>query len=262
MRIALGIEYHGAAYLGWQSQPGGHTVQDAVEQAVQVIAGEPVRIVCAGRTDTGVHAHAQVVHFDTSAARPAGAWVKGVNTHLPRDIAIQWAVPVADAFHARFCATARRYDYWLLNRAVRPALGAQTMGWFHHPLDVERMRLAAAYLVGEHDFSAFRSAECQAKSPVRRLTRLAIRRDGDVLQFGIEANAFLHHMVRNVVGSLVYVGCAKREPAWIADVLASRARALAAPTFSPAGLYLSGIDYDAQWGLPAFGAGTLPGVAA
>ena len=262
MRIALGLEYQGAAYLGWQSQPGGRTVQDTVERGVQMIAGEPVRVVCAGRTDTGVHARAQVVHFDTNAERPATAWVKGVNTHLPRDIAIQWAVPVAETFHARFCATARRYDYFLLNRPVRPALGAATMGWFHRPLDLTRMRVAAAHLVGEHDFSAFRSAQCQAKSPVRRLSRLDIRCDGDVLQLSIQANAFLHHMVRNIVGSLVYVGCAKHEPGWIAELLASRMRALAAPTFSPCGLYLAGIDYDPQWGLPAFGARYLPAVSA
>lgn len=262
MRIALGLEYHGAAYQGWQSQPGGRTVQDALEQALNVIAGEPLRVICAGRTDTGVHARAQVIHFDTGVLRPVSAWVKGVNTYLPRDIAVQWAVPVDEAFHARFCATARRYEYWLLNRAVRPAIGAGTIGWFHHALDVERMRLAAAQLVGEHDFSAFRSAQCQAKSPVRRLTCLDIRREGDVLQFTIEANAFLHHMVRNIVGSLVYVGCAKRSPGWVGEVLASRARALAAPTFSPCGLYLAGIDYDVRWGLPLFGTAHLRGVLA
>jgi tRNA pseudouridine38-40 synthase len=250
MRIALGLEYNGAAYQGWQSQPGGRTVQDTVEAAVREIAGESVRVICAGRTDTGVHALGQVVHFDTAAERPDGAWVKGVNTHLPSDIAVRWSARVSDGFHARFSAGQRRYDYYLINRPVRPAVHAGTVGWFHLPLDVERMRDAARVLIGEHDFSAFRSAECQAKSPVRTLTRLDITRSGDLIQFTLEANAFLHHMVRNIIGCLVYIGKGKHAEAWLGEVLAGRNRALAAPTFSPAGLYLSQVDYAVHWGLP------------
>ena len=252
MRIALGLEYDGTRYFGWQSQPGGRTVQDVLEQGIGEIAGEPVRVVCAGRTDTGVHARGQVVHFDTQVERPDSAWVKGVNTHLPSDIAVQWATRVPDAFHARFAAELRRYDYFLLNRPVRSALDATTMGWFHAPLDLTRVQKAAAHLLGEHDFSAFRSAECQAKSPVRTMRRLDISRRGDVLQFTLEANAFLHHMVRNIVGCLVYVGKGKHSPEWLAELLEQRTRALAAPTFSPCGLYLTQVHYAAVWALPTF----------
>ena len=252
MRIALGLEYDGTLFSGWQSQPGGRTVQDALEAAVSQIAGAPVRVVCAGRTDTGVHARAQVVHFDTLAERPDSAWVKGVNGSLPPQIAVLWAARVAGDFHARFAARRRRYDYFLLNRQVRPALEASRMGWFPLPLDIEAMRAGAAHLVGEHDFSAFRSSECQAKSPVRNLTRLDLAQRGDVLQFVLEANAFLHHMVRNIVGTLVYIGKGKHAPGWVPELIASRTRALAAPTFSPHGLYLAQIDYDARFNLPAF----------
>lgn len=260
MRIALGLEYHGAPYMGWQTQPGGRTVQDAVERAIGEIAGEPIRVVCAGRTDTGVHACAQVVHFNTLADRPDSAWVKGVNTHLPADIAVQWSVRVSDQFHARFSAEARRYDYFLLNRPVRTALQSTMLGWFHAPLDIDAMRGGAQHLIGEHDFSAFRSAECQARSPVRTVTRLDINRSGDVVQFTLEANAFLHHMVRNIIGCLVYVGKGKHPPEWLAELLAGRKRGLAAPTFSPCGLYLSQIRYDARWALPAFPHSVLPGL--
>ena len=252
MRIALGLEYDGSSYKGWQTQPGGGTVQDVLEAAVAQIAGAPVRTLCAGRTDTGVHALAQVVHFDTGAARPDSAWVKGVNTHLPRSVAVRWAARVEDDFHARFCATSRRYQYMLINRPVRPAIWDGRAGWFHLALDERAMQQAAQHLVGRHDFSAFRSAECQAVSPVRDLRRLEIRRDGEVLRFLLEANAFLHHMVRNIVGCLVYVGKGKYPPEWIAGVLAGRDRAKAAPTFGPQGLYLTGIDYDPRWNLPAF----------
>ncbi len=260
MRIALGLEYDGTPFLGWQSQPGGRTVQDALEAALSAIAGEPIRVVCAGRTDTAVHACAQVVHFDTPVERPESAWIKGVNTHLPREIAVLWAVRVNDDFHARFSAQRRRYDYFLLNRPVRSALENARMGWFHLPLDAAAMRAGAARLIGEHDFSAFRSSECQAKSPVRTITRLDIAQRGDVLQFTLEANAFLHHMVRNIVGTLVYIGKGKHAPAWVPELLASRTRALAAPTFSPHGLYLSQIDYDARFNLPAFPPPTFPGI--
>ncbi len=257
MRIALGIEYDGAPFTGWQTQPDGGTVQDALEAALAAIAGGPVRAVCAGRTDTGVHALAQVVHFDTQVDRPDTAWVNGVNTHLPRAIAVRWAARVTDDFHARFSATARHYEYVLINRPVRPAVWAGRAGWFHLPLDEERMRMAARHLIGEHDFSAFRSAQCQAASPVRSLKSLALRREGEYLRFSLAANGFLHHMVRNIVGCLVYVGKGKYPPEWLAQILAARDRALAAPTFGPEGLYLTGIDYDARWNLPSFHAAPM-----
>jgi tRNA pseudouridine38-40 synthase len=204
-----------------------------------------------------VHALAQVAHFDTDVERPDSAWVKGVNAHLPRAVAMRWAMRMPDDFHARFSATSRRYDYLLLNRPTRPAVWDGRAGWFHLALDEAKMREAAALLIGEHDFSAFRSAECQAASPVRTLRKLEIRREGEVLRFSLEANAFLHHMVRNIVGSLVYVGKGKYSPEWLAGVLAGRDRAKAAPTFGPQGLYLTGIDYDSRWNLPAFRADPL-----
>ncbi|HWA38605.1 MAG TPA: tRNA pseudouridine(38-40) synthase TruA [Burkholderiales bacterium] len=257
MRIALGIEYDGSRYLGWQTQPGGGAVQDALEPALSGIAGESVGVTCAGRTDRGVHAREQVVHFDTRASRPESAWVRGVNATLPESVAVLWSREVPGEFHARFSARARTYRYVLLNRAVRPALGARHAGWFHLPLDVEAMRRAASHLVGEHDFSAFRSAECQAKSPVRTLHALEIERRGERIDFVVRANAFLHHMVRNLVGTLVYVGKGKHPPQWARDVLASRNRALAAPTFPAEGLYLEKVEYEAHWQLPAREAGLL-----
>ncbi|HEV7477886.1 MAG TPA: tRNA pseudouridine(38-40) synthase TruA [Burkholderiales bacterium] len=248
--MALGLEYDGSRFLGWQTQPGGGAVQDALEPALAQIAGEPVNVTCAGRTDRGVHARAQVVHFDTGAQRPASAWVRGVNALLPDTVAVLWSQPVADEFHARFGAFARTYRYELLNRAVRPALAATRVGWFHLPLDAERMREAAALLVGEHDFSAFRSAECQAKSPVRTLHSLEIERHGERIDFVLRANAFLHHMVRNIVGTLVYVGKGSLSPFQVKEVLLSKDRSKAAPTFGPEGLYLEKIEYEAKWSLP------------
>jgi tRNA pseudouridine38-40 synthase len=250
MRLALGIEYDGSRFLGWQTQPGGGTVQDVLQTALAAIAGDELRVTCAGRTDRGVHACEQVVHFDPPVARPLGAWVRGVNAMLPESVAVLWARPVDAAFHARFSAVARSYRYVLLNRGVRPALAARHAGWFHRTLDVQAMRGAAEFLVGEHDFSAFRSAECQAKTPVRNVSRLEIARDGDRIDFSITANAFLHHMVRNIVGTLVYVGMGKHPPVWAREVLSSRERARAAPTFGPEGLYLEAVDYAAHWGLP------------
>ena len=250
-RIALGIEYDGSRFLGWQTQPGGGAVQDALEPALARIAGAPVALTAAGRTDRGVHARLQVVHFDTEAARPASAWVRGVNALLPETVAILWAVEVEASFHARYSALSRTYRYELLNREVRPGLAAGRVGWFHLPLDIGRMREAAALLVGEHDFSAFRSAECQAKTPVRTLHALDIEARGGRIDFVLRANAFLHHMVRNIVGTLVYVGKHKFPPAWAGQVLASKDRARAAPTFGPQGLYLERIEYDPRWGLPS-----------
>lgn len=251
MKIALGIEYDGSRFLGWQTQPGGGTVQDALESALAAIAGESVTVTCAGRTDRGVHARAQVVHFQTSAERPVSAWVRGVNALLPASAAVLWSHPVADDFHARYGALSRTYRYVLLNRPVRPALSARYAGWVHAPLDLDAMRAAARLLIGEHDFSAFRSAECQAKSPMRVLGELAITRSSERVDFVLRANAFLHHMVRNLVGALVYVGRGKKPAAWVRDVLESRNRALGAPTFPPEGLYLEAVEYAAIWGLPS-----------
>lgn len=250
MRIALGVEYDGKPYCGWQSQPSGLTVQDTLQAVLSRIADAPIVISAAGRTDTGVHALEQVVHFDTPNARPLTAWVRGVNTLLPPSIAVHWAHPVTDEFHARFSAQGRSYRYLLINRSVRSAINAGKTGWFHLPLDVELMRQAANYLLGEHDFSAFRAAECQAKSPVKHMYSIEIYREGDMLIFDVNANAFLHHMVRNLVGCLVYVGKGKYPPQWLAEVLAGRERRFAAPTFSPDGLYLRRIQYDAAWRLP------------
>lgn len=250
-RIALGIEYHGAAFSGWQSQSHGNTVQDALEKALAAIADEPVRTICAGRTDAGVHALEQVVHFDTEVERPDSAWVRGVNAHLPPPVAVLWAQRVPAEFHARFSARARAYRYLLLNRPVRPALQNGSVGWFHAPLDLDAMRQAATCLLGEHDFTSFRAAECQAKSPVKNLYRADIARQGDLIVFDFRANAFLHHMIRNLVGSLVQVGKGKQPPAWLAEVLAARDRRQAARTFDAAGLYFAGAEYDPVWQLSA-----------
>ena len=250
MRIAIGMEYHGGTFCGWQTQPSGCAVQDALERALSTIADDTIDTVCAGRTDAGVHALEQIAHFDTGVERPESAWVRGVNALLPAGAAVIWARPVAGDFHARYSARERCYRYVLLNHPLRPALNHGRVGWFHSSLDVERMQAAARHLLGEHDFSAFRSAECQAKSPVRELRRLDIRKTGDYVVFDLAANAFLHHMVRNIVGCLVYVGTGRQEPAWLASVLAGRDRTLAAPTFAAAGLYLAHVSYDAHWGLP------------
>jgi tRNA pseudouridine38-40 synthase len=257
VRIALGIEYDGRAFCGWQTQPTGCAAQDKLESALAQLAGESIATVCAGRTDAGVHALAQVVHFDTAARRPLTAWVRGANALLPRSIAVTWARVVAAEFHARYSALERCYRYVLLNRAVRPAAEQGRVGWFHLPLALDRMQRGARALIGEHDFSAFRSSECQARSPVRTLHRLDIERRGDYLLFEFSANAYLHHMVRNIVGALVYVGKGRYPPEWIAEVLRGRDRTLAAPTFDAAGLYLTRVVYDAAWGLPT-ARSTLP----
>jgi tRNA pseudouridine38-40 synthase len=249
VRIALGVEYEGSGFCGWQSQAGGGAVQDALEAALSMVADAPTRVVCAGRTDAGVHAIGQVVHFDTDAVRPDTAWVRGVNAHLPASVAVRWAKPVPDDFHARFSARGRRYRYLLLNRGERPGLMAKRVGWFHRPLDADTMRAAAALLLGEHDFSGFRSVECQAKSPVKTLRRADVARHGDLLVFDFEASAFLHHMVRNIVGALVYVGKGAHPPEWLGELLAGRDRARAAPTFEACGLYFAGVDYDPVWQL-------------
>ncbi len=221
-----------------------------METALSAIAGHPVSLMAAGRTDRGVHARGQVAHFDTDAARPSSAWVRGANAFLPESIAVLWSAEVPADFHARYSARGRTYRYELLNRPVRPALEAAHVGWFHAPLDVDAMREAAQALLGEHDFSAFRAAECQAKTPVRTVHSLEIFRSGERVEFVVKANAFLHHMVRNIVGSLVYVGCGRQPASWIGELLAARDRTRAAPTFGPEGLYLEKVEYDAAWPIP------------
>lgn len=225
-------------------------MQDALEPALASIAGTPVKLTGAGRTDRGVHARLQVAHFDTEANRPSAAWVRGVNASLPDSVAVLWSQQVPDDFHARYSAHARTYRYQLLNRPVRPGLAAHYLGWFHLPLDVESMRAAAALFVGEHDFSAFRSSECQAKSPVRTIHQFEISKRGETIDFVVRANAFLHHMVRNMVGTLVYVGKGKHPPHWVQELLHSKDRSKSAPTFGPQGLYLEKIEYEPRWRLP------------
>jgi tRNA pseudouridine38-40 synthase len=237
---------------GWQSQPSGNTVQDRLEHALSEIADERISVTGAGRTDSGVHARGQVAHFDTSADRPETAWIRGANSLLPDTIAVQWAATVAGDFHARYSALARSYRYVLYNDPVRPALLAGLTGWFHLPLDLDKMRGAARCLLGEHDFSSFRSAECQARSPVRTVEHAEVRASGPYVLFDFTANAFLHHMIRNIVGCLVYVGKGKHAPEWLAELIAARDRRVAPPTFAAAGLYLADVRYEARWGLPAF----------
>jgi tRNA pseudouridine38-40 synthase len=250
MRIALGLEYDGASFDGWQSQPSGRGVQDALERALAAIADTPIRTIAAGRTDAGVHATSQIVHFDCEATRPPGAWVRGVNAHLPPHVAVLWTQPVEVSFHARNKALARHYTYVLAPRASRPALLAGRVGWYHRTLDVQAMHEAARALVGTHDFSAFRAAECQARSPVKTLAVATVEAQGELVRLDFSADAFLHHMIRNIVGALVYVGAGKQPPTWIAELVAARDRTRAAPTFAADGLYLCGADYDAAWGLP------------
>lgn len=249
-RVALGLSYQGSAYQGWQSQPSGRTVQDRLEAALSEIAAEPISTLCAGRTDAGVHALMQVVHFDTSADRPAFSWVRGTNARLPADIAVQWARLVPRAFHCRASALTRRYAYVLLQSAVRPSWESGRVGWVVNPLDLGLMQEAARMLEGEHDFSSFRAAQCQSQTPVKWLRSIAIHRRGAYWRFEFEANAFLHHMVRNLMGCLLVVGAGRKPPGWIAEVLAARSRSAAAPTFAPDGLYFLGPRYDPQWGLP------------
>jgi tRNA pseudouridine38-40 synthase len=252
MRIALGLEYDGEPFCGWQHQPSGCAVQDHLERALARIADEPVSTTAAGRTDAGVHARAQVVHFDTRAARADNAWVRGTNAALPGAIRVVWARPVPAGFHARHDARSRTYHYVLLDDAVAPGLLRARVGWFHRRLDADAMREGARALVGEHDFSAFRDAQCQARTPVRVLHVARVERAGSHVVFTLRANAFLHHMVRNIVGTLVYVGAGRQPPGWVAELLRGRDRRLAAPTFAPDGLYLSAIEYDRSFGLPGF----------
>lgn len=251
MRIALGIEYDGGAFRGWQRQEAGvRTVQDCLERALSQVAAHPVATICAGRTDAGVHALGQVAHFDTSAHRSPRAWVLGCNSNLPADISVLWACPVTDAFHARFAALARGYRYLILNRPFRSALHRQRAAWTSRRLDIDRMAEAGALLVGEHDFSSLRAVGCQAKQPVRTIHELRLRRQGDLLVLEVEANAFLHHMVRNIAGVLLAVGGGDRPVEWVRAVLAARDRAVAGITAPAQGLYLTTVRYAEEFGLP------------
>ncbi|RQP25672.1 tRNA pseudouridine(38-40) synthase TruA [Piscinibacter terrae] len=250
MRLALGVSYRGQSYFGWQSQPDGNTVQDKLEAALSSFADRPVTTLCAGRTDSGVHALNQVVHIDVEVQRESFSWVRGTNRFLPPDIAVQWCVPVADDFHARNSARGRRYAYLVLESPVRPAIEAGSAGWSFRPLNHEAMREAAGVLIGEHDFSAFRSSECQAASPVKVLRTIAIERRGAYWRFDFEASAFLHHMVRNIMGCLIAVGNGTRDVPWLEAVLEARDRSRAAPTFAPDGLYFLGPHYDARHAIP------------
>ena len=250
MRIALGVSYDGRAYQGWQSQSSGLTVQDKLEKALGTFTAQRVSTLCAGRTDAGVHALMQVVHFDTDRDRDTHSWIRGTNACLPRDIAVQWALNTTDAFHCRACATSRRYAYVLLESPVRPSVEAGRVGWSFRTLDEAAIQQAANYLLGEHDFTSFRAAQCQALSPVKNMLAITIHRRGAYWRIEFEANAFLHHMIRNIMGCLVTIGQGKKPADWLLDVLAARDRKVAAPTFSPDGLYFLGPRYDAHWGIP------------
>jgi len=251
MRIAIGIEYDGTAYNGWQRQRTGLGVQERVEQALAEVANDVVEVTCAGRTDAGVHASGQVAHFDTAAERSDRGWLLGANTNLPDDICATWVLPVDAAFHARFSATARRYRYRILNRLVRSALHRRRAWWVHRPLDERRMHEAARALLGEHDFSAFRAAGCQARSAVRELTAIGVTRHEQWIQVDVAANAFLMHMVRNITGTLAAIGQGEQPVAWIRDVLASRDRTAGGVTAPPHGLTLVAVDYPQAFGIPA-----------
>jgi tRNA pseudouridine38-40 synthase len=253
-RVALGIAYRGKSYHGWQSQPDGNTVQDKLEKAlaqfVGLPRGEAVATVCAGRTDAGVHALNQVVHFDAPVAREIFSWVRGTNRYLPEDIAVQWAQNVEPDFHARNGARGRKYAFLVRESAVRPAIEAGLCGWVFRPLDADAMREAAQALIGEHDFSSFRSSHCQALSPIKEMRRIEINRIGDYWRFDFEASAFLHHMVRNLMGALITIGSGSQAPAYMAQLMAERKRELAPPTFPPAGLYFLGPVYDPHLAIP------------
>jgi tRNA pseudouridine38-40 synthase len=255
VRIALGVEYDGATFCGFQSQPERCGVQDALENAIQSIAEHEVRIHAAGRTDTGVHAMIQVVHFDSNTDRPESAWVRGVNSFLPETVRVIWSRKMEskegeDDFHARFSAKRRSYQYLLINAPVAPAILAKKAGWYHLPLDVAAMQSAANFFLGEHDFSAFRASECQAKSPIRTMLQANVNAYFNHIVFEFSANAFLQHQVRNMVGALIYIGNGKYPPEFLKTLLANQNRTEAPPTFSANGLYLTGVEYDKKWALP------------
>jgi len=250
MRIAMGVEYEGTDYDGFQAQPTGKTVAGCLNAAISQIANEPILCICAGRTDAGVHARGQVIHFDTTAVRSEYAWLMGVNSNLPDDIAIQWVKFVPDDFHARFEATARRYHYHIVNTPMRPGLYNRFVAWHRRPLDVAKMQEAANYLVGTHDFSAFRGSDCQAKNPVKTVHVCHIRREGNDIYLDIKANAFLYHMVRNIVGTLYIVGEGREQPEWILNLLEGKNRTLSGQTAPAKGLSLVEISYPEVYNLP------------
>jgi len=252
MKFALGVEYDGREFHGFETQPNGRTVQACLESALSKVADHPVRAMCAGRTDAGVHALGQIVHFESQAERPLNAWIFGANTHLPGDVCVNWSRSVPDEFHARFSATARRYRYVILNRATRPSALRGRVSWEYRPLAVERMHSAAGYLLGEHDFSSFRGAGCQSRSAVRQIHRLEVSRRGPFVFIDVCANAFLLHMVRNIAGVLMDVGAGKAPVGWAEEVLRARDRRQAGVTAPPHGLYLVQVDYPARYRLPAF----------
>ncbi len=243
MRIALGVEYNGQHYHGWQSQESVNSIQFEIERALSFVADSPISVTAAGRTDRGVHAKHQVVHFDTPVFREMSSWVRGGNTHLPKDIVILWAQAVDENFHARYSATARRYEYYIYNHPVRSALWHQLATWHYRPLNIEAMQAAATHLIGEHDFNAYRSLECQSKTSVRELFHLKISKQGPMIIIDIKANAFLHHMVRNIVGVLLPIGEGKASPDWAREVLESKTRSEAGVTAKPDGLYLVEVSY-------------------
>ncbi len=257
MRIALGIEYNGADYYGWQRQREVDSVQAALEKALSVVADEPIEVFCAGRTDAGVHATNQVIHFETSATRPLKAWTMGTNANLPDSIAVKWSKHVEPAFHARFSATARRYRYIIYNEKLRPGIFYHGVSHYHMPLDAEAMHQAAQCLVGEHDFSSFRAAMCQSKSPFRYVHWVQVTRTGQHIVIDIKANAFVHHMVRNIAGSLIKVGAGEAEPGWIKQLLDAKDRTQAAATAKPNGLFLVAVDYPQEFGIPIMPPGPL-----
>ena len=251
MRIALGITYNGQHYQGWQSQSTGLTIQDKLEKALKEFTTQKVTTLCAGRTDSGVHGLMQVVHFDTPLERDMGSWVRGTNRHLPDDISVQWAHEVPTEFHARGSALSRRYAYILLESPVRPSLEFGRAGWVYRPLDESVMRQASQFLLGEHDFTSFRASSCQALSPVKTMMRVDIHKHGPYWRFEFEGNAFLHHMIRNIMGCMVSIGQGFQTPEWMAEVIESKRRDAAAPTFAPDGLYFQGPVYEPKWGLPS-----------
>ncbi|MFC1684874.1 tRNA pseudouridine(38-40) synthase TruA [Pseudomonadota bacterium] len=250
MRIAMGVEYDGAGFHGWQIQVGVRTVQEDLEQALSKVADHPIRVQCAGRTDTGVHGVGQVVHFDTEAERPTRSWLLGTNTNMARDLNVTWAQPVAEEFHARFSATNRSYRYVILNRMTRSALLRNHAVWSHRPLDEQRMHEAAQLLVGTHDFSSYRALGCQAKSPVRTISEISVRRQEDRVIIELNANAFLHHMVRNIAGVLMAIGRGEQPVAWSREILERRDRTQGGVTAPPQGLYLMHVGYPEQFNIP------------
>jgi tRNA pseudouridine38-40 synthase len=256
VRIAVGVEYDGTAFCGWQAQKDAVGVQQSVETAFSAVADEPISAVCAGRTDAGVHALGQVIHFETDARRTERNWILGANSGLPDSVRVHWTRQVPDDFHARFSATGRRYCYLILNTKTSSALLRDRTCWQHRPLDVAAMQAGAKHLIGEHDFSAFRAAACQAHSPVRQVETLTVERLGDQVRIGISANAFLHHMVRNIAGALMRVGSAEAEPEWVSELLRSCDRTEGAATAPPQGLYFMSVRYPDRFSIPASGAPT------